>query len=186
VPFGVEPHYFVVSRETGIMDVREATRGDVEPVQRVASAAWYAAHADIAGEAVVAEFLAEYYSTRRLRDDVADQSRLFLVAEESEATGDESGVVGFALALPADDEPGVFALGRIYVDPDHWGEGVGTRLLDRVESHARARGGSRLRLGVMAENDRAVGFYESRGFERVETGHDDRLDVRRYVYAKDL
>jgi len=168
------------------MDVREATTGDVKAVQRVASAAWYAAHADIAGEAVVAEFLAEYYSTQRLREDVADQSRLFLVAEDGESTGDGSAVVGFALALPADDDPGVFALGRIYVDPDRWGEGVGSRLLDRVESHVRARDGSRLRLGVMAENEHAVGFYESQGFERVEAGHDDRLDVRRYVYAKDL
>ena len=168
------------------MDVREARTGDVEAVQRVASAAWYAAHADIAGEEVVSEFLAEYYSTQRLREDVADRSRLFLVAEDEGITGEESAVVGFALALPAEDEPGVFALGRIYVDPDHWGEGVGTRLLDRVESHVRARDESRLRLGVMAENDRAVGFYESRGFERVEAGHDDRLDVRRYVYVKDL
>jgi ribosomal protein S18 acetylase RimI-like enzyme len=168
------------------MDVREATTGDVEAVQRVASASWHAAHADIAGEAVVAEFLEEYYSIQRLREDVADQSRLFLVAEDGAVTESESTVVGFALALPADDDPGVFALGRIYVDPDHWGEGVGTRLLDRVEGHVRARDGSRLRLGVMAENDRAVGFYESRGFERVEAGHDDRLDVRRYVYAKDL
>jgi len=174
------------------MDVREATAGDVQAVQRVASAAWYAAHADIAGEAVVEEFLEEYYSTERLREDVASQSRLFLVAaddepaEEGDGEVDGDAVLGFALALPADDDPGVFALGRIYVHPDSWGQGVGSRLLDRVESHVRAQSGSCLRLGVMAENERAVGFYESRGFERVEADHDDRLDVRRYVYAKDL
>jgi ribosomal protein S18 acetylase RimI-like enzyme len=185
MPSVAESHnYYVASRERGVMDVREATAGDVQAVQRVARAAWHAAHAEIAGEAVVEEFLDEYYSTERLREDVASQSRLFLVAEDVRDGGD--GVVGFALALRSDDEPDVFALGRIYVHPDRWGEGIGSRLLDRVEGHVRAREGSRLRLGVMAENERAVGFYESRGFERVQTGHDDRLDVRRYVYTKDL
>jgi len=43
VSFGVASHnYFVVSRESGVMDVREATAGDVQAVQRVASAAWNA------------------------------------------------------------------------------------------------------------------------------------------------
>lgn len=179
------------------MDVRPARDGDVPAVQRVASAAWHAAHADIAGADVVEEFLAEYYTVARLREDVADESRLFLVADDPGDGGDDgtdtgesgaerTGVVGFALALPAEGEPGVYALGRIYVHPDRWGEGVGSRLLERVETEVRERGASRLRLGVMAENTRAVEFYESRGFERVDDGHDDRLDVRRYVYARDL
>ena len=179
------------------MDVRPARDGDVPAVQRVASAAWHAAHADIAGTDVVEEFLAEYYTLARLRSDVSDESRLFFVADDpgddrddGTATGeygsDRTGVVGFALALPAEGDPGVYALGRIYVQPDRWAEGVGTRLLDRVETEVRDRGASRLRLGVMAENTRAVAFYESRGFDRVEEGHDDRLDVTRYVYARDL
>ncbi|MEF8853007.1 MAG: GNAT family N-acetyltransferase [Haloarculaceae archaeon] len=181
------------------MDVRPARDEDVPAVQRVASAAWHAAHADIAGADVVEEFLAEYYTLARLRSDVADESRLFLVADDAGDDVDDTGraapgerasarrgVVGFALALPADEEPDVYALGRIYVHPDRWGEGIGSRLLDRVETGVRERGGSRLRLGVMAENRRAVGFYEARGFERVEEGYDDRLDVERYIYAKDL
>jgi ribosomal protein S18 acetylase RimI-like enzyme len=181
------------------MDVRPARDGDVPAVQRVASAAWHAAHADIAGADVVEEFLAEYYSLARLRADVADESRLFLLADDAGDGGDDRirtgadgserdrvGVVGFALALPAEDDPGVYALGRIYVHPDRWGEGIGSRLLERVETEVLERGGSRLRLGVMAENARAVEFYESRGFERVEEGCDERLDVERYVYARDL
>ena len=180
------------------MEVRAARDEDVVAVQRVASAAWHAAHADIAGPDVVEEFLAEYYALARLREDVSDESRLFLVAEDAGDSGrgdragdsgserDRTGVVGFALALPAEGDPGVYALGRIYVHPDRWGEGIGSDLLDRVETEVRDRGASRLRLGVMAENERAVAFYESRGFERVEEGYDDRLGVRRYVYVRDL
>jgi ribosomal protein S18 acetylase RimI-like enzyme len=167
------------------MEVRPTRDGDVPAVQRVAGAAWHAAHADIAGADVVEEFLEEYYTLARLRSDVSDGSRLFLVADDP-GDGERTGVVGFALALPAEDDPGVYALGRIYVHPDRWAEGIGSRLLDRVETEVSERGASRLRLGVMAENRRAVEFYEARGFERVEEGYDDRLDVKRYVYAKDL
>ena len=106
--------------------------------------------------------------------------------------GDPTGVAfvdattGRFLVTAVDDEPGVFALGSIYVDPARWGEGIGSRLLDRAERDVRERGGDRLRLGVMAANDRAVGFNESRGYERVDAGYDERLDVEQYTYAKEV
>jgi len=161
------------------MEIRDARVDDVAAVERVATAAWHEAHAPIAGEAAVEQFLSKYYDGDRLREYVADPSQSLVVA-------DDNGIVGFALVTPYDEEPGVFTLGSIYVHPDRWGEGVGTRLLVRIEDVTRERGGSRLRLGVMAENDRAVGFYESHGYERHDEGYDERLGVEQYTYARDL
>ncbi|SDF81832.1 Ribosomal protein S18 acetylase RimI [Halorubrum xinjiangense] len=56
----------------------------------------------------------------------------------------------------------------IYVHPDWWGEGVGTALLDRGLDALPDRVEA-VRLEAFADNDVGAGFYEARGFERVET-----------------
>lgn len=158
--------------------VRPAEPDDVPGIRRVARASWYAAHEPIVGSAAVESFLADYYDAETLREQVADDETVFRVAAAD-------GIVGLATAGPR-DEPGVFGLGRIYVAPDRWGEGSGTRLLEGVVETVRERGGERLRLIVMAGNERAVSFYEARGFERVGDHYDDRLDVEGYVYVTEL
>lgn len=80
-------------------------------------------------------------------------------------------VVGFAQFVWDADATEAFVgeggamLQSLYVLPERWGEGVGTRLLeagiDRLPPDRE-----RLHLGVHEANDRAIGFYESRGFER--------------------
>ena len=161
------------------MEVRPATREDVAGVQHVGRAAWHAAHEPIVGAEAVDEFLEKYYERERLRGRVTGDVDLFYVAVDE-------AVVGFAAARPVDEGPGVYGLGNCYVHPDRWGEGVGSRLLNRTEQAVRSDGGNRLRLAVMADSERAIGFYESGGYERVSEGYDERLDVRRCVYAKDL
>ncbi|MBX0325384.1 GNAT family N-acetyltransferase [Halomicroarcula sp. F13] len=159
--------------------VRKGTCEDVPAVQRVARRAWHGAHDDIVGAATVDAFLQRYYTPSRLDDAVTDSDRVFLVAT---VDGD---VVGFAEAGPTEADR-TWSLARCYVDPGHWREGIGTALLDAIESGVRDRGGRRLRLVVMADNDDAVAFYESRGFLRVDDHYDEFLDVDGYVYAKSL
>lgn len=160
-------------------EVRRGMREDVPAVQRVARRAWHAAHDDIVGAATVDAFLQRYYTESRLDDAVTDSDRVFLVAT---VDGD---VVGFAEAGPTEDAR-TWSLARCYVDPNYWRGGVGTALLDTLESRLRERGGRRLRLVVMADNDDAIGFYESRGFRRVDDHYDEFLDVDGYVYATSL
>ncbi|MFD1524862.1 GNAT family N-acetyltransferase, partial [Halolamina salina] len=96
--------------------------------------------------------------------DAADGA-CFLVA-------DDDGVVGFANAGPArdwesdPDDPDAF-FSRLYVAPDRWGEGVGSELAAHVAHRLRGAGHERVWLEVFDGNDRARGFYESLGFERI-------------------
>ena len=48
--------------------------------------------------------------------------------------------------------------------PEYRGSGLGSVLLDRLETHLRARGARDLILGVLPGNDDAIRLYERRGY----------------------
>jgi RimJ/RimL family protein N-acetyltransferase len=52
----------------------------------------------------------------------------------------------------------------ISVSQAHWGQGVGTRLLEALDQWARQQAVHRLELTVMVHNDRALGLYQKAGF----------------------
>lgn len=160
--------------------IRPARPGDAPAIQRIARAAWHAAYDEILSPETVEETVDAWYDTDRLvEDDLRDPDRPFLVAQPA---GDPVGFVEAALA----EKPGTWHLYRLYVHAEHWGEGVGTALLEALEADIVDRGVERLRVSVLAANDVGVGFYEARGFERLETRHDERFDVPRYEYEKAL
>ncbi|OAQ51621.1 hypothetical protein HTG_16315 [Natrinema mahii] len=59
-------------------------------------------------------------------------------------------------------------LKSIYVEPDYWGQGVGTALLERGLGTLPDQT-ERLRLEVLSGNDVGKRFYEARGFEKTGT-----------------
>jgi putative acetyltransferase len=98
----------------------------------------------------------------------------FVVAERLDRVGDDSpptSVVGFAEVRPhggdyferAPDSYG--EVRAVYVHPDVAREGVGSRLLGRLERTARRAGVPGLTLHASLN---AVGFYERRGYERLK------------------
>ena len=178
-------------------EIRAATAGDAPGVQRVARAAWHATYDDIVGPERVTETVDSWYDPDRLvEDDVRDPDRPFVVAVRGEAER----VLGFAEAAVADEEDaaedadeadeadatGDWHLYRIYVHPEAWGEGIGSALLAAIEAALRERGVEVLRVSVLTDNDVGVAFYESRGFEFVETVPDEAFDVPRSEYVKYL
>lgn len=52
----------------------------------------------------------------------------------------------------------------VYVRADERGTGLAGRLLDAATAHATERGVTQLELGVSADNDGAIGFYQRAGF----------------------
>ena len=89
------------------------------------------------------------------------------------ALDDGGGPLGLAGARPHHEDPDAIGLWGMWVAPAARGHGLGSELVATVDRWARGRGAARLRLGVMSDVPRAVGFYERLGFTRVQE--------RRYV-----
>ena len=68
-----------------------------------------------------------------------------------------------AIAVAGD----VADLERIAVMPSRRRQGIARRLLDALCAAARAQGASRMLLEVAADNDAALGFYETYGFTTI-------------------
>lgn len=160
------------------MEVRRARPDDTEAVCRVARAAWHAAYDDVLGPETVEERTDEWYDPSVVRGYFDEPPISVYVA------GDP--VVGYAFCRhdEADDR---LHLTAIYVHPDRWSEGIGSALLDRVETEARDLGVETVDLVALAENRIGRSFYERHGYEQVGEREDTIDDsVRELEYEKVL
>jgi len=180
--------------------VRQATVDDVWAVHEIARESWHAAYDDVLGPETVDSVVNEWYAISDLeaaitntgsRDDAA-----FLVAETEgdadAAAADGAGcwsapdLDGFAHVVPWPEDTAVAFLACLYVRPAVWSGGIGTALLETLET-SLSTGFDRVRLPVLTDNEVGISFSESRGFDRVET-RSSRLAARleEHVYEKGL
>ena len=75
---------------------------------------------------------------------------------------------GFATTMPVTDSdmPGCGELGALYVDPQHWGNGVGVALLLAAREQMWQQGFRKAILWVLTGNVRAERFYQRDGWTR--------------------
>ena len=142
---------------------------DVPGVVRVHGRAWRTAYADLLPRRVLENVAVDpspEYERRWLESLASNPDGVFVASEDGD-------VVGFADVRWGDAETKSFVgpdeaeLKAIYVDPDHWGTGVGTALLERgLEALPAAV--STIRLEMLAGNEVGKQFYEARGFGRTE------------------
>ncbi len=153
------------------MNVREATDDDVPSIQRVAERSWEHDYPGILSRETLVEGVHEWYSDGRLGDELAKSDSHLLVAERNGA------VAGFVHAVLAGDEGDVL---RVYVDPDHRGEAVGSALLEAAVATMFEHGAVHVRAMVLAENEPGQAFYRSHGFEREDESDETEIAGERY------
>ncbi|WP_436931262.1 N-acetyltransferase family protein [Halosimplex halobium] len=160
---------------------RPANAGDVAGVQRVADDAWHTAYDDILGADVVETMLDEWYEDDAIEAGVEHEAQDFFVAVV------DGEVVGYAHAGPHPPRR-VHQVYRLYVDPDHWREGIGRNLVAEVEQALYDRDVTAYEAEVLAGNDRGVAFYEAVGFERVDEQETDfaGTTATEYIFQKRL
>ena len=147
--------------------VHEASADDVTAIQHVARTTWHAAYGDVLSAPAIDEQVDEWYRDDVVADAVGSEQVVYLVAS------DDGDVVGFTSAGPSEQVPDdaaeeVAQLYTIYVAPDYWREGIGSRLFDLVLDRLRRRQFDALRICVLKANDHARSFYETYGFPVIE------------------
>jgi ribosomal protein S18 acetylase RimI-like enzyme len=141
------------------MEIRPASNEDFESVRDVARRAWKEAYEDFVDEESINGTVSSWYSDESLSGAVEKPGTVFLVA-----TGDDE-LLGFCHAVCYEDEGDLL---RLYVDPDHWGDGIGTALYERVRSDFRDLNMKRIRAMVLSQNGMGADFYRRFGFEKTD------------------
>lgn len=179
--------------------IRRATTDAAPVVREIARESWHAAYDDVLGPDTVTDVTDDWYAIEELEESIRnsrqtdDEAFLLAVPADTDGASDTDAgfgadveIAGFAHAGLHPDDPAVAYLVRLYVRPDAWGEGAGTALLERIEARFEPTC-DRLRLTVLADNEIGISFYESAGFERVQTRPSDLGDgVDECTYEKQL
>jgi ribosomal protein S18 acetylase RimI-like enzyme len=161
--------------------IREATVEDVSGVQQVARAGWTAAYDDILRTETIERAMEEWYATESVSGQIEREDVGYFVAE------DGSAVVGYVTGGPGESED-TAVLGAIYVDPDRWGEGIGSRLLERFEGFSREEGYEAVFFEVLVGNEVGASFYRKHGYSADERRESDLFDepVEAYLFSGEL
>ncbi|PVZ06892.1 GNAT family N-acetyltransferase [Actinomycetospora cinnamomea] len=153
-----------------MVEVRDARPDDARGIAAVNVRSWRAAYRDLVPDEVLAGL------------SVPDRERFWASALDTRPTNTHilvatvaGTVVGFAATGPplvGEDraDPTLGDLYALYLDPDRWRRGIGTRLHAAALDRLRSCGYTRAGLWVLATNDRALRFYERHGW--IDTGRD--------------
>jgi ribosomal protein S18 acetylase RimI-like enzyme len=152
-------------RSEGLV-VTEATPDDVDAVAGFFWAAWEEAGPDAPGWAGASEgVLRELTLPAAILARIGGPERRMFLAQR------EGRVLGFAATRRID--AGSVELAGIVVLAGAVGSGIGGRLMQAALASAATEGYERMIVKTEADNERALGFYESHGFRRAAAMTED-------------
>ncbi len=140
--------------------VSEAGTGDERAIAEFFLQAWHEAGPDMPGfSGATDEVIAEITQPEAIRSRIGGpQRRMFLA-------WDAGAVVGFAATRHCDDD--TIELAGIVVLQSMTGRGIGTPLVDAAAEAASRHGYATMTVETEVDNERALSFYQARGFSVV-------------------
>jgi ribosomal protein S18 acetylase RimI-like enzyme len=143
---------------------RIATSADAQALADFMTRNFLAAYGTCSTPANVAATVEKHYGLDAQRRQLADPSRINLVAEaDGRLAGHAQLRVGTGAPPAVAPLPGV-EIGRFYVDVDFQGRGIAQSMMAETRRLAREHGGASLWLSVWQEQPQAIRFYEKEGF----------------------
>jgi ribosomal protein S18 acetylase RimI-like enzyme len=144
--------------------ISEAKLGDAEGITFVQKTTWLATYPnDQAGISYqdIAEKVSHFGQGMRNNLAKNDPNVMHWVAKDADK------IIGMCVAAKGTDKN---TLGAIYVLPEYQGKHVGSQLLDKALAWLGRE--KDIVLGVVAYNQKAIGFYKSHGFIEHGARHD--------------
>jgi ribosomal protein S18 acetylase RimI-like enzyme len=140
------------------MIVRPAGPEDALGIATIHVEAWRAAYRGIVPD--------EYLRTLSIEQRHARWRQILEAGESVLVAEDGDKAVGWISAARSRDVDAPQSTGEIwavYVDPGHWGKGIGRALCAAAEEELRRQGFTEVTLWVLKDNERAQRFYVSTG-----------------------
>lgn len=137
--------------------IRLADKADIPVISILAHVIWPDTYGSILSPAQLKYMLDLIYSEESLQKQFND-NHIFLLAFMNAET------VAFASYSQGKKE-GLYKVHKLYVHPMMHGRGLGRKLLDRIVSDVKRKGGNTIQLNVNRNNP-ARTFYEKYGFTK--------------------
>jgi len=149
--------------------IRRATPADAATLAAFAEAAFADTFAADNTPQDMAAYLAEAFGEAKQREELADRSRIVLLAER------DGELAGYAMLNDAATPDGATSveltnsieIARLYSGRRWIGTGVGATLMQHCLDLAASRGREWIWLGVWERNARAIAFYSRWGFNDI-------------------
>ena len=139
------------------MNIREAESRDRPAIRDVARRSLETSYS--LNPSAITGAIEKWYDENRLKDMLADEAKLLLVADV------DGQVVAFTEVELVGS--GTAELLWLHVDPDYRGEGYGIELYERTREKLSNRGAESLHARVLADNAGGNAFYQERGLSKV-------------------
>lgn len=128
---------------------------------------------EVYGQILSREILQPWIEGDRLSSDVNQLWPKMIVAEKA-------GEI-LAVAASLDDK-----VAFLWVHPAHHRKGIGSAMLDIVETELKKSGYKTAKLECFSDNDRAMGFYLAKGWKLLSEEMDEEAGALKMVMEKPL
>ncbi len=140
-----------------MLTVKFVSEENIPIIQALAKKTWLVAYSQIISPAQMIYMLDLFYSYASLQQQMK-VGHQFIVAIENDI------VVGFAsYSIKSIEEPTVYRLHKIYIDPTQQGKGIGKLLINFIIDDIQPKSATDLELNVNRHN-KALHFYQKLGF----------------------
>lgn len=160
------------------MSLRTPTKSDASSIAAISIEVWLGTYIKRGVSAFFADYALKEFTPSNMEALISDPNQFILVSEN------EEGVDGFIRVSQASEAPvpgcSQMEISTLYVQPRHHGTGIGKRLLKAGLKHCWDHGARSVWLATNAENDPAITFYISQGFEHVGESH-FQINDQRYL-----
>lgn len=143
--------------------LRPARPDDAAGIAEVHIRSWQAAYAGLIPDAYL-DGLAQGLAQRSAHWREALQNQA-VEAWVAEAGGEVVGWIAFRASRDADAQAGDGEVQALYLLPAFWAQGIGQSLWLLARQQLLRAGYQRATLWVLAQNARAIGFYQALGFQ---------------------
>ena len=140
------------------MPIRPALEADIPLLRDLAQRIWRECYPGIITPEQIEFMLGWMYSEDEIRRQLAEGIPWAIA-------GSAGAPVGYLSWQREDD--GRVKISKLYVLPQHQGQGIGRQMIEHIAAHARAVGAPAMWMQVNKRNTRAIGAYLKAGF-RIE------------------